>query len=97
MFSCPGHELNNKYYLEDTFYPQLQSLKATEEIWNKSYPDEQMYIKNFEAVNSNSNYDQRSEYDLVAAAERQSQFYYNVALPHYSDELFLLNSIDRYR
>ena len=97
IFSYIGCELNNKNYLEDTCYPKQLSLKTTEEIWNKSYPEEKMYIENFEAVNLDIKYEQRSQYDLVAAAERQREFYYNVALPHYRDKLFLLNGIDRYR
>ena len=51
VFSRPGHEPSNKYYWEDICYPQQRSEKTTEEIWNKSYPDEQMYIEKFEAVN----------------------------------------------
>ena len=98
IFSYVGCELNNKYYLEDTYYPKQRSLKTTEEIWNKSYPEEKMNIENFgEDVNLDIRYEQKSQYDLVAAAERQREFYYNVALPHYRDKLFLLNGIDRYR
>ena len=36
-------------------------------------------------------------YDIVAASERQSSFYYNVALPHYTDRLFLENALSRYK
>ena len=36
-------------------------------------------------------------YDLVAAAQRQRSFFYQVSLPHYQLKSFLLSSINRYR
>lgn len=39
----------------------------------------------------------QSSYDLVSAVQRQSEFYYNVSLPHYMDDKFLLNAIHRYK
>ena len=55
ILSNLGCELSNKYYLEDTCYPKQRSLKTTEEIWSKSYPEEKMCIENFEAVNLDIN------------------------------------------
>lgn len=42
-------------------------------------------------------YQQKCSYDLQSAALRQSQFYYNVCLPHYQDYQFLANAITRYK
>ena len=75
IFSYIGCELNNKYYLEDTYYPKQRSLKTTEEIWNKSYPEEKMNIENFgEDVNLDIRYEQKSqyEYSLQQLSDREN-------------------------
>ena len=35
-------------------------------------------------------------YDIIAAASRQKSFYYQVSLPHFKTEWFLLESLSRY-
>lgn len=42
-------------------------------------------------------YTVQSSYDLISAVQRQSAFYYNVSLPHYKDNNFLMNAIQRYK
>ena len=48
-------------------------------------------------VSPDIRHERLSTYDLVAAAQRQSNFYYNVSLPHYRDERFLAFAMDRHK
>ena len=70
----------------------IWSLMYEEEPFDLDYTQEMvedsLRIKHFKSCFS---------YDIVAASERQSSFYYNVALPHYNDRSFLENALSRYK
>ncbi len=59
------------------------------------FPHEPYEIEDYKGVPLDTKYQQQSQYDLMAAAERQKEFYYNVSLPHYFDDKFLSAAADR--
>ena len=71
-----------------------QRKRRAKNFWEELFPDEPYEAKA----------DPRPEifppsdfsYDIVAAAERQKVFFYQVSLPHYRDEDFLKSAIRRY-
>ena len=63
--------------------------------WKEMFPSEPFEVEDFSKVELDIKYEQKSEYNLVASAERQREFYYNVSLPHYKDDDFLKNAIER--
>ena len=73
-------------------------LGTTEKLWCETYPNEQYEIpvQDYNGIERDIKYEQKGGYNLMAAAKRQRQFYYNVSLPHYSKEEFLIEAIDRY-
>ncbi|XP_062595777.1 uncharacterized protein LOC134257152 [Saccostrea cucullata] len=70
---------------------------GTEQLWSKKYPDVNFNVNLVETGIKPPSYESRIQYDLEAAAERQQMFYYQVSLPHYTDEKFLQNAITRYK
>ncbi|XP_062595714.1 uncharacterized protein LOC134257087 [Saccostrea cucullata] len=70
---------------------------GTEQLWSKKYPDVNFNVNLVETGIKLPSYESRIQYDLEAAAERQQMFYYQVSLPHYTDEKFLQNAIKRYK
>ena len=72
---------------------------TTEKLWCETYPNEQYEIpvQDYNGIQRDIKYEQKSGYNLMAAAKRQRQFYYNVSLPHYSTQKFLTEAIDRYQ
>ena len=71
---------------------QLRSQMYEEEPFDVDYTQEfdidSPSIRNFRSCFS---------YNITAASERQSNFYYNVVLPHYRDRRFLENALTRYK
>ena len=57
---------------------------CVEQKWNELFPNEPYEITDYAKVELDIKYEPKSEYNLVAAAERQREFYYNVSLPHYA-------------
>ena len=74
----------------------------TEEIWNKLYPDEPY---NADLVNllpediskRISKLEKYTKYDLISAAKRQSPFFYQVSRTHMKNDLFIKESVARYK
>jgi hypothetical protein len=70
---------------------------GTEQLWSQKYPDINFDI-NLVTIGVNPpSYESQIQYDLEKAAERQKAFYYQVYLPHYSDEKFVQNAVSRYK
>ncbi|KAK9061940.1 hypothetical protein SSX86_019124 [Deinandra increscens subsp. villosa] len=108
------HRLNPVRYKSDCeeFYGRLLdncnvassveevSIKETEEIWNKMYPDEPYEI-DFTLSNEFSKSvhlaENHTRYDLVLAVKRQIPFSYQVSRPHMSNTHFLEASVARYK
>ena len=72
-------------------------LGTTEKLWCETYPNEQYEIpvQDYNDIERDIKYEQKSGYNLIAAAERQRDFYYNVSLPHYRNHNFLCTAVDR--
>ncbi|KAK8472207.1 hypothetical protein PHAVU_002G143100 [Phaseolus vulgaris] len=76
--------------------------RQTEEIWNQLYPDE---LFNADLINilpgdiseRISRLEKYTKYDLISAAKRQSPFFYQVSRPHMKNDLFIKESVARYR
>lgn len=75
-----------------------QLRKDCEAIWKAKYPEEPFeYDWNHPAPTQSPRYKPKCAYDLIAAVNRQTSFYYQVSLPHYRSEAFLQNGLDRYK
>ncbi|CAF0952548.1 unnamed protein product [Adineta steineri] len=76
--------------------PQL--LQFSEQLWMKKYnrtmPYELDYSSNIQVIPP---YTSKIKYALSQAVERQADFYYNVALGHYTDSEFLDEAVKRYK
>ena len=72
--------------------------ETTQKLWVETYPNEQYEIRvqDYNSIVRDIKYEQKSGYNLIAAAERQREFYYNVSLPHYANKIFVTEAIDRY-
>ena len=70
-------------------------------LWSQMYKEEPFDVDyNEEMAETNSRirgFQSCFSYDIVAASERQSSFYYNVSLPHYTDRRFLEKALSRYK
>lgn len=66
--------------------------------WSEKYP-EPFYMDYNASYNEDvvSNFNSRITYDILAAAERQKSFCYQVSLPHYQDKKFLESALARYK
>jgi len=69
--------------------------RTTADVWKKKYDYEPFDV--IDISPSADHHERLSSYDLVAAVERQSKFFYNVSLPHYRDDRFLQQAVARYR
>lgn len=73
--------------------------QSTEKLWNEKYGTLETYTLSSSKVmpKEAQAYQSRCGYDLLQATTRQSSFYYNVSLPHYRDDRFLKNALERYK
>ncbi|XP_074275365.1 glycine-rich domain-containing protein 1-like [Silene latifolia] len=81
---------------------QATSKNATEEIWNKLYPDEPYELDinrpfSEDIIKNHPDNNKFTSYDLVAAVKRQSSFTFQVSRPYMSDDLFLQEAEARYK
>ncbi|KAL8231172.1 hypothetical protein R6Q57_000950 [Mikania cordata] len=81
---------------------QKISKTETEELWNKLYPSEPYEFDTTRAFSiefSESIYKTQSfsKYDFTLAVERQSPFFYQVSRPHVKSDLFLEETVARYK
>ena len=65
-------------------------------IWKSMYPAEPFNLNLENPPATVPEYSSKIVYDIEAAAARQSQFYYQVSLPHYRDKEFLKTGLKRY-
>ena len=65
-------------------------------MWEKRYPLEPFEINLDKDPYPVPQPSTRIEYNLEEACQRQSKFYYQVSLPHYRDNRFLEDAVDRY-
>lgn len=80
--------------LDDT--QRTLSLLPTRHLWNKTYPGEPFEVDLTNPPPVLKEHRSRIQYNLEEACYRQFKFYYQVSLPHYSDDLFLKSAVNRY-
>ena len=72
-------------------------IEMTRDLWNRSYPGEIFYVDlNDPDPPVDPTFRSNLKYDLEAAVVNEMVFNYQVALPHFSDEIFLKEAIKRY-
>ena len=73
-----------------------QVLRLTSSHWRKAYPEEPFEVDLANPPTVLTEYRSRIRYNLEEACYRQFKFYYQVSLPHCSDDLFLKSAVERY-
>ena len=71
-------------------------LNQAEQYWKEMYPAE-VFIPDTSTLDPDLKYQSRCQYNLTAASSRQLNFYYQVSLPHYRDDKFIHNALERYK
>ena len=92
-----GTVIDHRFLTESQYESKLQ---YTQTIWENKYPDEpfEMDLDKDDFDNpAGSDYRPKSRYNVLAAAARQQEFYYQVSLPHYKDRNFLQAALKRYQ
>ena len=72
-------------------------IEMTRDLWNRSYPGEIFYVDlNDPDSPVDPTFKSNLKYVLETAVVNEMVFNYQVALPHYGDEIFLKEAIKRY-
>ena len=79
----------------DTMQRQ-RGLQKAEQLWLAYYPAEPFENDLTKPPTVVTDYPSKIQYNLEAACSRQFKFYYQVSLPHYRDDLFLEEAVERY-
>ena len=72
------------------------ALQLPRDHWYKEFPGEPFEVDLTKAPTVLTEYRSRIQYNLEEACYRQFKFYYQVSLPHFSDDLFLKSATERY-
>ncbi|XP_020609146.1 uncharacterized protein LOC110047744 [Orbicella faveolata] len=72
------------------------ALQLTRDRWYGALPGEPFEVDLTKPPTLLTEYRSRIQYNLEEACYRQFKFYYQVSLPHYSDDLFLKSAAERY-
>ncbi|KAL9978858.1 hypothetical protein ACROYT_G016438 [Oculina patagonica] len=72
------------------------ALQLTKDRWSTVFPEEPFEVDLSKPPPVLTEYQSRIQYNLEEACYRQFKFYYQVSLPHYSDDLFLQSAVERY-
>lgn len=73
-----------------------EGLQNAERLWRKAFPAEPFEVDLNNPPTVVINYQSRIQYKLEEGCLRQFKFYYQVSLPHYRDDQFLSQAVDRY-
>ena len=85
------------YHYPVTLRQQQAGLQRAKRVWEKRYPLEPFEINlDKDPCPVPETCSSRIEYNLEEACQRQSKFYYQISLPHYRDNRFLKDAVDRY-
>ncbi|KAH6558605.1 hypothetical protein KP509_1Z055100 [Ceratopteris richardii] len=105
------HRLNPVQYLNDckACYGKLldativstetesEAVAYTRKVWDSKFPDDNYDFTSEDLLNEKGCCSRTFKYDLQAAVERQSSFYYQVSRPHMEDPRFLKAALQRYK
>ena len=72
------------------------ALQLTRDRWHKAFPGEPFEVDLTKPPTVLTEYRSRIQYNLEEACYRQFKFYYQVSLPHFTDDLFLKSAVERY-
>ena len=72
-------------------------LQKAKLLWHQFYGNEPFEVDLTAPVGNEMPHVSRSQYDIVAACSRQRVFNYQVSLPHYGDQRFLRDALERYK
>eukprot|EP00250_Pteridium_aquilinum_P017833 c23794_g1_i1 orf=101-2452(+) len=105
------HRLNPVQYIKDckSSYGKLldarntfadtdsEAVAYTQQLWNAQFPGEKYEIDLDDVPHSEDDSPNKINYDLQAAVNRQSSFFYQVSRPHMGEESFLKAALQRYK
>ena len=72
-------------------------LQKAKLLWHQLYGNEPFEVDLTAPVGNEMPHVSRIQYDIVAACSRQRVFNYQVSLPHYGDQRFLRDALERYK
>ena len=72
-------------------------LQRAKLLWHQLYGNEPFEVELTAPVGNEMSHVSRIQYDIVASCSRQRVFNYQVSLPHYGDEKFLRDALERYK
>ena len=76
---------------------RVKGLEKARILWTKAYPGEPFEVELNYPVFDVPSFESKIHYDIAQACSRQRVFYYQVSLPHYGNEKFLKNAVERYK
>ena len=76
---------------------RVDGLQRAKRFWEETYPEEPFEVNLRETVAVLISYNSKIQYNLEEACHRQFKFYYQVSLPHYRDNKFLMMAVERYQ
>ncbi|KAI5058271.1 hypothetical protein GOP47_0026441 [Adiantum capillus-veneris] len=105
------HRLNPVQYIRDckASYGKLldapnvstgiesEAVAYTQQLWDSQFSDEKYEAASEDLLRKESAFSRKITYDLQAAIERQSSFFYQVSRPHMEEERFLYAALQRYK
>ena len=86
--------VDHKILVGEQRYEGLVKARA---LWEKLYPEEPFEVDLTAPVCDAPDFQSRIEYDIEAACARQRVFNYQVSLPHFADNKFLIEALERYK
>ena len=76
---------------------RVAGLQKAKLLWHQLYGNEPFEVDLTAPLGNRMPHVSRIQYDIVAACSRQRVFNYQVSLPHYGDETFLRDALERYK
>ena len=74
-----------------------KGLEKARILWTKAYPGEPFEVELYTPDLDVLSFESKIHYDISQACSPQRVFYYQVSLPHYGDDKFLKNAVERYK
>lgn len=87
-----GHTINHKLF---TNVERDKEIGISKNLWSGKYPDVSFELQEVPEVIPE--FESKITYDIVAAAQRQHMFNYQVSLPHFKDKKYLQEAVRRYK
>ena len=97
-FECDCHEIVSTLVDHKILvgWQRDNGLEKARILWTKAYPGEPCEVELNNPDFDVPSFESKIHYDIAQACSRQRVFYYQVSLPHYGDEKFFKNAVERY-